>query len=66
MKNILKHDFAFVVALAILTSAGLVYEILQNPKVSVKYDCRMLMGSWHPDVPVEVQQQCRKLMMRNI
>ena len=30
-------------------------------QVVVKYDCRMLMGSWHPDVPVSVQEECRKL-----
>jgi hypothetical protein len=25
-----------------------------------KYDCRMLIGGWHPDVPVAVQEACRK------
>lgn len=24
------------------------------------YDCRMLMGGWHPDVPLKVQEECRK------
>jgi hypothetical protein len=28
--------------------------------VVVKYDCRQLMGGWHPDVPVKVQEECRK------
>ena len=28
--------------------------------VVVKYDCRMLIGGWHPDVPVTVQEECRK------
>jgi hypothetical protein len=28
--------------------------------VVVKYDCRMLMGGWHPDVPVRVQEECKK------
>lgn len=28
--------------------------------VVVKYDCRMLIGGWHPDVPVKVQEECRK------
>lgn len=27
--------------------------------ITVKYDCRMLIGGWHPDVPVAVQEQCR-------
>ena len=29
-------------------------------QVVVKYDCRMLMGGWHPDVPIAVQEECRK------
>ena len=29
-------------------------------QVVVKYDCRVLLGSWHPDVPVAVQEECRK------
>jgi hypothetical protein len=28
--------------------------------VVVKYDCSMLIGGWHPDVPVKVQEECRK------
>lgn len=29
--------------------------------VIVKYDCSMLIGGWHPDVPVKVQEECRKM-----
>jgi hypothetical protein len=29
-------------------------------QVVVKYDCRQLIGNWHPDVPVAVQEECRK------
>jgi hypothetical protein len=28
--------------------------------VVVKYDCSMLVGGWHPDVPAKVQEECRK------
>ena len=28
--------------------------------VVVKYDCSMLIGGWHPDVPAKVQEECRK------
>ena len=28
--------------------------------VVVRYDCSMLIGGWHPDVPVKVQEECRK------
>jgi len=26
----------------------------------VVYDCRMLMGNWHPDIPQKVIEQCRE------
>lgn len=25
----------------------------------VVYDCRMLIGGWHPDVPKKIIKQCR-------
>ena len=25
-----------------------------------KFDCRMLIGGWHPDVPLKVIKQCQK------
>jgi hypothetical protein len=28
--------------------------------VVVKHDCSVLIGGWHPDVPVKVQEECRK------
>ena len=28
--------------------------------VVVKYDCSMLIQGWHPDVPVKVQEECKK------
>ena len=28
--------------------------------VVVKYDCSHLIGGWHPDIPVKVQEECRK------
>jgi hypothetical protein len=29
-------------------------------EVVTKYDCRMLIGGWHPDVPAKVIEECRK------
>ena len=29
-------------------------------RVTVKYDCRMLMGNWHPDFPAVVIEECKK------
>jgi hypothetical protein len=28
--------------------------------VVVKYNCQQLIGGWHPDIPLEVQEECRK------
>jgi hypothetical protein len=28
--------------------------------VVVKYDCSRLIGGWHPDIPLKVQEECRK------
>jgi hypothetical protein len=28
--------------------------------VVVKYDCSMLIGGWHPDIPLKVQEPCKK------
>jgi hypothetical protein len=28
--------------------------------VVVKYDCSVLIGGWHPDVPLKVQEACRR------
>lgn len=28
---------------------------------TVRYNCDMLIGSWHPDVPLKVIEECRKL-----
>jgi len=27
----------------------------------VRYNCDMLIGGWHPDVPLKVIEECRKL-----
>ena len=49
--------FIVLVFVAILT-----FIAVQQDKgsVTVKYDCRMLMGNWHPDVPVAVIEECKK------
>lgn len=26
----------------------------------VTYNCNLLIGGWHPDVPLKVQEECRK------
>lgn len=29
-------------------------------QIVVKYDCRQLIGGWHPDFPAKVIEECRK------
>jgi hypothetical protein len=47
----------FVIIISVLVLA---FWPQDRNQVVVKYDCRQLMGSWHPDVPVAVQEECRK------
>lgn len=30
-----------------------------DKQVVIRYNCNMLMGAWHPDVPREVIDKCR-------
>jgi hypothetical protein len=32
----------------------------------VKYNCDMLIGGWHPDVPSKVIDECRKQKEKNV
>lgn len=45
---------AFVVVLTFIAAAQ------DKDRVTVKYDCRMLMGNWHPDFPAAVIEECKK------
>jgi hypothetical protein len=29
-------------------------------EVVVRYDCRMLIGGWHPDFPAKVIEECKQ------
>ena len=29
-------------------------------QVVVKYDCRKVIGGWHPDAPIAVKEKCQK------
>jgi hypothetical protein len=50
------------VAVMIIPTAVLIGMLFMSGKVvdQATYDCRMLMGGWHPDVPIKVQEECRK------
>ena len=36
------------------------YHELVDTVTPIKYNCDMLIGSWHPDVPPEIINECRK------
>jgi hypothetical protein len=56
-----KDVFWTIVTFAIIISV-LVLAFWPQDKtvVVVKYDCRQLAGGWHLDVPVAVQEECKK------
>ena len=32
----------------------------------ISYNCDKLIGGWHPDVPVKVIEECRKMRAQNV
>ena len=56
-KDVFWTTVTFVIVLGVLVLA---FWPQDRSQVVVKYDCRMLMGGWHPDVPLAVQEECRK------
>jgi hypothetical protein len=55
MTNIIALGLALVVVMSII-----ILTAQRDEKIPVRYDCRMLIGGWHPDVPVQVREECRK------
>ena len=56
-------DFFWIAIAFSIVSGSLALAFWADSKgsvVVVKYDCSMLIGGWHPDVPVKVQEECRK------
>ena len=45
---------AFVILLTFIAA------VQDKDQVTVKYDCRILMGNWHPDFPTAVIEECKK------
>jgi hypothetical protein len=58
-KDIFWITTTFVIMISVLLLAF--WPADKSTVVVVKYDCEMLMGGWHPDVPIAVQEECRKL-----
>jgi hypothetical protein len=34
--------------------------------ITVRYNCEILIGGWHPDVPPQVIEECRKPNRREV
>ena len=58
-KDIFWITTTFVIMISVLLLAF--WPADKSSVVVVKYDCEILMGGWHPDVPIAVQEECRKL-----
>lgn len=56
-KDIFWVTVTFSIILGLILLAGWPESKTQ---IVVKYDCRQLIGGWHPDVPTTVQEECRK------
>jgi hypothetical protein len=57
-KDIFWMTTTFVIIITLLLLAF--WPSDKSSVVVVKYDCRMLMGGWHPDAPPAVVEECRK------
>jgi len=59
MVNFLCSAVTFVIVSFVVL---LPFILVQQDKysITVTYDCRMLMGNWHPDAPKAVIEECKK------
>ena len=48
----------FALIFSLLICGGVIF-LTELARKEIAYDCRMLIGGWHPDVPREVIKQCR-------
>jgi len=55
-RNLVLLGLFLIISVGIIVSTSLRDEAIKPNR----FDCRMLIGGWHPDVPIEIQQQCRK------
>ena len=54
------HNILVVGIFSIVTIAIIVLTSSRDNLVPVKYDCALLIGSWHPDFPPDAIEACRK------
>jgi len=63
VRHVIFNHKVQAVLIMVVPTAVLIAALYFSGKVvdQVTYDCRILMGGWHPDVPVKVMEECRKL-----
>ena len=54
-----------ILVISLLLTAYLItsyydYQDIVDRVTPIKYNCDMLIGGWHPDVPTKVLEECRK------
>ena len=47
--------------IGLITAIALTLLLVGWTPSELRYDCRALIGGWHPDVPLEVQQKCKEM-----
>ena len=56
MRNIVMIGISTILIIGIITITGVRDDSIKSNRV----DCRLLIGGWHPDVPKEITDECRK------
>ena len=51
---------AVTFSIIVIVSVMVFWPANKGNVVVVKYDCSVLIGGWHPDVPLKVQEECRR------
>ena len=61
METLKLFSVLFILAGAWLFVGNDDYHKMFDKPQEVRYNCDMLIGGWHPDVPVKVIEECRKM-----
>jgi hypothetical protein len=55
----MKEDIISVAILLFFIGVVLAF-YLEEPSQPTAFDCRSLIGNWHPDLPRELLEKCKK------
>ena len=56
LRDIIMIGISIIFIVGIITVTGVRDESIQPNR----FDCRLLIGGWHPDVPTTIAEECRK------